>query len=198
MKPLKGSETEQNLIKSFAGESQARNRYTFYASQADREGFKQIGRIFTETAANEKEHAERFFNLMLGGLTEQQPVGIALHDAEYPVAKGTTLQNLQYAAEGEHHEGYELYPAFEKAARSEGFDEIAEAFKNIAAVENRHEQRFFKLAQNIRDGRVFKRNAPVLWRCSNCGYVYEGLEAPVTCPSCLHPQSFFELFTENY
>lgn len=198
MKPLKGTQTEQNLMKAFAGESQARNRYTFYASIAKKEGYQQISQIFTETADNEKEHAERFFNLLLEGLTEKQPVGIEICNAQFPVAKGTTQQNLQYAAEGEHHEGYELYPAFEKTAHDEGFEEVAKAFSHIASVEKKHEYRFSRLEQNIAQGSVFKKDTEVLWKCSNCGYVHEGTDAPKVCPSCLHDQGYFELYMENY
>jgi len=131
-------------------------------------------------------------------LTEKQPVGIEISNAEFPVAKGVTVQNLQYAAEGEHHEAYELYPAFEKTAQDEGFFEVAQGFKHIAEVEKKHEQRFARLAQNLLQGSVFKKDTIVLWKCTNCGYVHEGIEAPTICPSCLHAQGYFELYVENY
>lgn len=188
---LKGSKTEKNLLKSFAGESQARNRYTFFASIAKKEGYEQIAGIFLETADNEKEHAEVFFKYLEGG-----DVKIT---AEYPAGKiGDTAKNLLAAAEGEKLEWSTLYPDFEKVAKDEGFDEIAESFEEIAEVEEQHENRYRKLLENVKNGTVFKRNVEVEWKCRNCGYVHHGKEAPETCPACKHPQSYYELLAENY
>lgn len=197
MKSLKGSKTAENLLKAFAGESQARNRYTYYASVADKEGYKQIKNIFIETADNEKEHAKRFYKFLLEGFNDGLPAAIEIN-AVYPVAQGGTLDNLKAAASGENEEWAELYPEFAKVAEEEGYPEISEAFKMIATAEKRHETRFNKLAENIKNGKVFKKDEKVLWKCGNCGYVYEGIEAPEKCPACLHPQAFFELFVENY
>ena len=197
MNSLKGTRTAENLLKAFAGESQARNRYTFYASVADKEGFKQIRSLFTETAENEKEHAKRFYKLLLEGFSGQLPTGIEIH-ATYPVAQGTTLDNLKAAAAGENEEWTELYPAFAQVASEEGFPEVAVAFNMIAKVEARHEARYRKLADNIEQNRVFRKDAPTLWKCDNCGYIHEGAAAPEKCPACLHPQAYFEVFTENY
>ncbi|QCX32974.1 rubrerythrin family protein [Caloramator sp. E03] len=197
MKSFKGSKTAQNLLKAFAGESQARNRYTYYASVADKEGYKQIKNIFIETADNEKEHAKRFYKFLLEGLKDEIPAAIEIN-AAYPVAQGSTLDNLKAAASGENEEWAELYPEFAKIAEEEGYPEISEAFKMIAAAEKRHETRFNKLVENIKNGKVFKKDDKVLWKCGNCGYVHEGIEAPEKCPACLHPQAFFELFVENY
>jgi len=191
MKQLKGSETEKNLLKSFAGESQARNRYTYFSSVARNEGVEQISAIFTETADNEKEHAKVFFKYLEGGDVEIQ--------ASYPAGKiGTTEENLLAAAEGEKLEWGVIYPDFEQVAREEGFDEIAKSFKEIAEVEEKHEIRYRKLLENVKNGTVFKRDEVVKWKCRNCGYVYEGKEAPKECPACKHPQAFYELFVENY
>lgn len=197
MKGLKGTKTAENLLKAFAGESQARNRYTFYASVADKEGYKQIRNIFIETADNEKEHAKRFYKFLLAGLKDELPATIGI-EAGYPVAQGNTLDNLKAAANGENEEWSELYPAFAKVAEEEGFPEIAAAFKMISVSEQRHEARFVKLAENIETGKVFKRDEKVLWKCGNCGYVHEGKEAPKECPACVHPQGHFELFAETY
>ena len=194
---MKGTKTAENLLKAFAGESQARNRYTFYASVADKEGFKQIRDLFTETADNEKEHAKRFYKLLLEGFQGQMPVGIEIN-AMYPVAQGTTLDNLKAAAAGENEEWTELYPAFAKVAAEEGFPEVAGAFKMIALVEARHESRYNKLAANVAEGKVFKKDAPTLWKCNNCGYIVEAVAAPEKCPACLHPQAHFEVFCEAY
>lgn len=188
---MRGSETEKNLLKAFAGESQARNRYTFFASKARKEGFEQIASIFQETADNEKEHAEVFFKHLEGGDAEIQ--------ASYPAGKiGTTKENLLAAAEGEKLEWSILYPDFEKVAREEGFEKVAESFKEIAEVESYHERRYRKLLKNVEDGKVFKKSNPVKWKCRNCGYVHEGEEAPETCPACDHPKSYYEVWTENY
>lgn len=191
---FKGSETEKNLLKAFAGESQARNRYTYFASVAKKEGYEQISAIFTETADNEKEHAKVFFKHLekSGGL----PVEIT---ASYPAGKiGTTNENLLAAANGEKEEWTALYPNFEKIARKEGFKNVAESFKEIAEVETQHEKRYRKLLKNIEDKKVFKKDKVVKWVCKNCGYVHEGPEAPDECPACKHPQSYFELMEENY
>ncbi|MBS3090805.1 rubrerythrin family protein [Candidatus Pacearchaeota archaeon] len=191
MASVKGSKTEQNLLKAFAGESQARNRYTYFSSIARDEGFEQISSIFLETADNEKEHAEVFFKYLQGGnaeITASYPAGIIK----------TTIENLDAAAEGEAMEWGEIYPEFEKIARQEGFEEIAGSFKEIAEVEQQHEKRYRKLLKNLAEGKVFKKAEAAKWKCRNCGYVHEGMEAPEKCPACKHPQSFYELFAENY
>ncbi len=190
---LKGTQTEKNLLKSFAGESQARMRYTYFASVARNEGFRQIEAIFLETAENEKEHAKIFFNY----LNEiNAPLEIT---ASYPAGKiSTTKENLFAAAEGEKEEWGTLYPEFEEVAKSEGFDEIAASFKEIAEVEEQHEKRYRKLLKNIKEGKVFKKDSPVKWKCRNCGYVHEGNEAPMLCPACKHKQEYYELLCENY
>lgn len=197
MKSLKGTRTAENLLKSFAGESQARNRYTYYASVADKEGYKQIRNIFIETADNEKEHGKRFFKFLLEGLKDELPATVEIN-ASYPVAQGTTLENLKAAASGENEEWTELYPAFADVADEEGFPEIAKAFRAIADAEKRHEIRFNKLVDNVANGKVFKKDEKVQWKCLNCGYIHEGEEAPEICPSCVHPKSFFEVFKETY
>ena len=188
---LKGSQTEKNLLAAFAGESQARNRYTYFASQARKEGYIQISAIFEETANQEKEHAKREFKFLQGGeveITAAFPAGVI----------GSTIENLKEAAAGEHYETTEMYPSFAKVAEKEGFDEIAEVFRNIAVAEKRHEDRYVALAKNIANGVVFKREKPVRWVCRNCGYVHEGKEAPDVCPACAHPQAHFELEATNY
>ncbi len=191
---IKGSETEKNLLKAFAGESQARNRYTYFASVAKKEGYEQISAIFTETADNEKEHAKIFFKHLekSGGF----PVEIT---ASYPAGKiGTTKENLLAAANGEHEEWGKLYPEFEKVALKEGFKDVAESFHEIAEVEEQHEKRYRKLLKNIEDKKVFKKDKVVRWKCRNCGYIHEGKEAPDECPACKHPQSYYEILEENY
>ena len=188
---LKGSQTEKNLLAAFAGESQARNRYTYFASQARKEGYMQISAIFEETANQEKEHAKREFKFLKGGeveITAAFPAGVI----------GSTVENLKAAAAGEHYETTEMYPEFAAVAEKEGFDEIAKAFRAIAIAEKRHEERYLALAKNIADGVVFKREKPVRWVCRNCGYVHEGPEAPDACPACVHPKSYFELEAANY
>lgn len=191
MPSLKGSKTEKNLLKAFAGESQARNRYTFFASAARKEGYIQIQRIFEETAANEKEHAEVFFKHLEGGMVEIT--------AEYPAGViGTTAENLFEAAEGEKLEWGTLYPAFEKIAREEGFHDVAESFEEIAEVEEEHEKRYRKLLANVKNGTVFKRDIEVEWHCLNCGYIHHGKEAPEECPACKHPKEYYELHIPNY
>jgi len=191
MKTLAGTKTEQNLLKSFAGESQARMRYDYFAKQAKKEGLEQISAIFAETALNEKEHAKRFFKFLEG-----RPVEIT---AVYPAGKiGTTSENLKAAAEGENEEWTELYPEFAKIADEEGFNEIATAYRMIAKVEKAHEERYSKLLTNLEEGKVFERNEMITWKCRNCGYLHEGTKAPETCPACLHPQAYFELKENNY
>lgn len=190
-KSVKGTRTEKNLLTSFAGESQARNRYTFFASAARKEGYEQIANIFTETAGNEKEHAEVFFKYLEGGdveITAAYPAGQVLD----------TKANLEAAADGEKLEWSKIYADFEKIAREEGFAEIATSFKEIAEVEEFHERRYRKLAKNVANGEVFKKKATVKWHCTNCGYIHEGPEAPVECPACKHPQAYYELLAENY
>jgi len=191
MKSLKGTRTEQNLLKSFAGESQARMRYNYFAKQAKKEGLEQIAAIFEETALNEKEHAKRFFKFLEGGMVEitaAYPAGII----------GTTMENLKAAAEGENEEWTELYPEFARVAEEEGFKTIAAAFKMIAEVEKAHEERYLKLHKNLDNGMVFEREGVIVWKCRNCGYLHEGKKAPKTCPACLHPQSYFEIKEINY
>jgi len=191
MKKIRGSKTEKNLVKAFAGESQARNRYTYFASVARKDGFEQIAAIFEETADNEKEHAKVFFKHLEGG--------DVVIEATYPAGKiGTTAENLLAAAEGEKMEWGTLYPGFEKVARDEGFNDIADSFKEIAEVEEKHEKRYRKLLENVKSNTVFKKDKVVRWKCRNCGYVHEGKEAPEVCPACKHPQSFYELLSENY
>ncbi len=189
--PMKGSRTEQNLLAAFAGESQARNRYTFFASVAKKEGYEQIASIFLETADNEKEHAKRFFKFLEGGMVS--------FTASFPAGTiGTTIENLKAAAEGEHEEWTKLYPAFGDTAEEEGFREAAGAFRFIAKVEVEHEKRYRKLLDNIIAGSVFKKDEKKTWICRNCGYHHEGEEAPGQCPTCLHPRSYFEIWKENY
>jgi len=188
---LKGSQTEKNLLTAFAGESQARNRYTYFASQAKKEGLIQISDIFSETADQEKEHAKRFFSFLEGGdieVTAAFPAGII----------DTTHENLKAAAAGEHYEQTEMYPGFAKIAREEGLDAIAMVFESIAVAEKQHEKRYLDLASNIETDRVFRRDKKVTWRCRNCGYLHEGEGAPEQCPACAHPQAYFELLGENY
>ncbi len=190
-KSVKGTRTEKNLLKAFAGESQARNRYTFFASVARKEGYEQMANIFTETAENEKEHAKVFFNYLEGGDTEIT--------ASYPAGMiKDTKSNLEAAADGEKMEWSDIYANFQKIAREEGFAEIATAFKEIAEVEEFHEKRYRKLAKNIAGGEVFKKKAAVKWHCINCGYIHEGPEAPKVCPACKHAQAYYELLAENY
>jgi len=191
MKSIKGTITEQNLLKSFAGESQARGRYTMFAKQAKKDGYVQIERLFLETADNERVHADRFFSFLEGGVVEIT--------ASYPAGKvGTTLENLKAAAAGENEEYTELYPEFARIAKEEGFSEIAGAYLMIAKAEVEHEKRFIKLAENIENDIVFKKGEPVRWKCSKCGYVHEGEEAPEVCPACLHPKGYYEIKETNY
>jgi rubrerythrin len=190
-KSLKGTVTEQNLLKSFAGESQARNRYEFFASVAKKEGYEQIAAIFLETAGQEKEHAKRFFKFLEGGMTEIQ--------ASYPAGIiGTTKENLKAAAEGENEEHTALYPKCAEIAKKEGFPEVAAAFRMIAKVEAEHERRYLKLLQNVSENKVFVKDGKVWWKCRNCGYVYESDKALEVCPACLHPKSYMQVRDENY
>ena len=191
MKSIKGTKTEQNLVTAFAGESQARNRYTYFAGQAKKEGYVQISMIFEETANQEKEHAKRLFKFLEGGEIEVQ--------ASFPAGViGSTLENLKAAAAGENYEQEKMYPEFARIAEEEGFLEIAAVFRAIAVAEKQHEKRFKELAENIEKGRVFKREEQVVWRCLNCGYIHSGSEPPETCPACDHPQGYFELLGENW
>lgn len=194
MANLKGTKTAENLMKAFAGESQARNRYTYYASVARKEGYIQIANIFLETAENEKEHAKVFFKLLNGELNGET-VEI---NATYPVSLGDTKSNLLAAASGENEEWVQLYPYFAEVAEQEGFKDIANSFRKIAEVEKHHEERYRKLLANIENNTVFSKGKKVLWKCNNCGYIYEGEEAPEVCPACSHPQGYFEVLVENY
>jgi rubrerythrin len=188
---LKGGRTEKNLLIAFAGESQARTRYAFFASVAKKEGFEQISAIFQETADNEKEHAQLFFKLLKGGIMEIT--------AAYPAGViGSTAENLRAAAEGEKHEWGTLYPNFAEVAEEEGLTEAARIFRMVALVEAYHERRYRKLLENIELGKVFRKDSPIKWKCRNCGHIYEGSEAPEKCPVCAHPRSFFEVWCENY
>lgn len=191
MASVKGTQTEKNLLKAFAGESQARNRYTYFSGQARKDGFVQIADIFAETADQEKEHAKRFFGFLEGGMVEIT--------ASFPAGKiGTTLENLLAAADGEHEEHTMLYPEFARIARAEGFEAVAMVFEKVSVAEKQHEKRYRDLAANIQAGRVFKRENKVTWRCRNCGYLHVGEEAPEMCPACAHPKAHFELLGENW
>lgn len=188
---IKGSQTEKNLLISFAGESQARNRYDYFASVAKKEGLEQISAMFLETALNEKEHAKRFFKFLEGGsveITASFPAGVI----------GNTLENLKAAADGENEEWTDMYPKFAEIAEKEGFTEIATAFRMIATVEKAHEERYRTLYDNLMSGKVFKREGKMIWKCRNCGYIHEGESAPLKCPACNHPQAYFELKGINY
>ena len=191
MGSLKGTKTEKNLLTAFAGESQARNRYTYFASQAKKEGYEQIAAIFLETAENEKEHAKRFFKFLEGGevgVTAAFPAGVI----------GGTRENLRSSAAGENYEHEKMYPEFADTAEEENFPDIAVVLKAIAAVEKQHEKRYLALLENIEKDRVFKREKVVRWKCRNCGYVHEGTEAPEECPACAHPRAYYELLSEDY
>lgn len=188
---FKGSESEKNLLAAFAGESQARTRYSFFSSAAKKEGFEQVSAIFQETSDNEKEHAKLFFDQLKGGSVEIK--------ASYPAGVvGTTAQNLKAAAEGEKFEWGKLYPGFADVAEKEGFKEVARVFRQVAKVEAYHERRYLKLLANVEQGKVFKKDTPIKWKCRNCGYVFEGAEVPDKCPVCQHPRSYYEVFCENY
>jgi len=184
------SKTQENLLKAFAGESMARNKYTFFASQAKKEGYEQIAAIFLETADNEKEHAKRILSFVEGEVKTNWDFG--------GHKTGDTATNLQTAIDGEHYEWTDMYPSFEKDAKEEGFKEIAVFFKEVAEVEEKHEQRYQKLLRNLQEGKVFKKDKEVKWKCRNCGYIHTGKEAPKECPACKYPQSYYELFCENY
>lgn len=191
MAKLNGSQTEKNIMGAFAGESQARNRYTFFAAQAKKEGYEQIAAAFEETANQEKEHAKRLFKMFEGGeveITGSFPAGVI----------GTTVENLKAAAAGENHEHLYMYPDFAAIAREEGFDGIAKTFEAIAVAEKQHEKRYLDFAANIEAGKVFERSEPVVWRCRNCGYIHTDASAPKVCPACAHPQAHFELLGENW
>ena len=191
MSNLQGSKTEKNLLTAFAGESQARNRYTYFASKAKKEGFVQIADIFEETADQEKEHAKRLFKFMTGGeaeITGAFPFGVI----------GQTVDNLKGSAAGENHEWTTMYPEFAQIAREEGFEAIAKTMQAIAVAEKQHEKRYLALASNIDEGKVFKKGDKVVWRCRNCGYLHEGTEAPDVCAACAHPQAYFEVLGENW
>ena len=191
MASIRGTETEKNLLKAFAGESQARMRYDYFSKQAKKEGLVQISEIFMETAINEKEHAKMFFKYLEGGMTEIT--------ASYPAGRiGTTEENLKAAAEGENEEWTELYPTFAKIAEQEGFKNIANTFRQIAKVEKEHEARYLKLYTNLKEGKVFERDGVMIWKCINCGYIHEGKQAPKKCPACLHGQEYFQIREENY
>jgi len=191
MKTLKGTRTEKNLLTAFAGESQARNRYTYFASQARKEGYQQIMAVFLETADNEKEHAKRLFKLLEGGEAEIK--------ASFPAGViGDTKENLRAAARGEHYEHTKMYPEFASVAEKEGLQNIATVFRAIAVAERQHEKRYLNLLENIEKDKVFKRENVVKWKCRNCGYIHEGTEAPKECPACAHPRAYFELLSENY
>ena len=196
MRNLKGTKTAENLLKSFAGESQARNRYTYYASIAKKEGYTQMENIFIETAGNEKEHAERFFKFLAD--SDLNGEAVVINEAGYPISLGNTKGNLLAGAAGENEEWTTLYPHFADVAEVEGFADIAYVYRRISEVEKRHEARYRKLAKNIEDGTVFVKNETTLWKCSNCGFIFEGKCAPEVCPSCAHPKAYFEIFTENY
>ncbi len=191
METLKGTQTEKNLLKAFAGESQARMRYDYFASQAKKEGLEQIAAVFSETALNEKEHAKRFFKFLEGGMVEVTatfPAGII----------GSTMENLKASAEGENEEWTDLYPEFAKVAEEEGFREIAVIFKMIAKVEKAHEERFMTLYSNLEGGKVFEREGKVVWKCRNCGFLHEAKKPPLKCPACAHSQAYFEIKETNY
>lgn len=191
MSELKGSQTEKNLLASFAGESQARNRYTYFAGQARKEGYVQIALIFEETANQEKEHAKRFFKLL--------PGGDVMVEAAFPAGTvGSTIDNLKAAAAGENCEWSDLYPSFAKTAREEGFETAAMIWDAVCVAEKQHEKRYSDLAANLESGTVFKKSQPTTWRCLNCGYVHEGAGAPASCPACAHPQAYFEVLGENW
>ncbi|MCB2295062.1 rubrerythrin family protein [Clostridium algoriphilum] len=194
MKTLKGTRTAENLMKSFAGESQARNRYTYYSSVAKKEGYIQISKIFIETADNEKEHAERFFKFANKDLCGE----VVEINATYPVALGDTKANLLAAANGENEEWSDLYPSFAEVAEKEGFPDIAFLYRRISEVEKHHEERYRQLLSNVENNKVFDKDEVVTWKCSNCGYIFEGKSAPKVCPACAHPQGYFEIFCEKF
>lgn len=193
MKSLNGTKTADNLAKAFAGESQARNRYTFYSKTASNEGYKQIEAVFLETADNERSHAKIFFDLLIAGLGKAH-INV---NAEYPIGLGNTEQNLQYAAEGEKEEWGTLYPTFANDAKEEGFPEVEVTFRKIIEIETAHEKRYLDLLNSLKNGTLYKRDTKQKWKCRNCGYIYEGIEAPKTCPACKHPQGYFEIMYDT-
>jgi len=195
MTAFKGSKTAENLMKAFAGESQAKNRYTFYAKTAVKEGFQHIAEIFRETADNEEMHAKLFFKHLLGNLGKDV---VEINGAGYPVALGTTAENLKSAAEGEHEEWADIYPSFAKVAEEEGFPEVAKTFSRIAEIEEKHEKRYNTLLKNVENEQVFKKEVKVFWKCRRCGFITEASAAPPKCPVCDHPQAYFEVLCENY
>lgn len=197
MKRLEGTETAINLMRAFAGESQARNRYYFASGVADKEGYKQIKEIFLLTSDNERAHAKVFFNHLTEGFQGKLPMNIDI-TAGYPVVGGTTLDNLKGGVDGEHEEWSKIYPSFAQIAQQEGFPEVANSFKLIADIEKHHEERFSILHENLKNGKVFKKDQQVKWICSNCGHIHEGTDAPTLCPACKHPQSYFEVFSEAF
>ena len=194
MKTLKGTKTAENLMKAFAGESQARNRYSYYASVAKKEGYVQISNIFLETAENEKEHAKRFFKF----LNESLKGEVVEINATYPVGLGNTKENLLWAASGENEEWSELYPEFAKIAEEEGFDDVAFIFRKISEVEKHHEERYRQLLSSIENNTIYQRDTVVSWKCNNCGYIHVGEAAPELCPACAHPMGYFEVLVENF
>ena len=191
---MKGTKTAENLMKAFAGESQAKNRYTFYADVAEQEGYQQIAELFRETAYNEEMHAKLFFDHAVKGLGND----VVAINATYPVALGNTAENLKAAAAGEHEEWTDLYPSFADVAEKEGFPEVGKTFRNVAAVEEKHEVRYNKLLDNVQNAAVFKKQSKVFWKCRRCGAIFESPVAPGKCPVCEHPQAYFEVFVENY
>jgi rubrerythrin len=195
MTAFKGSKTEENLMKAFAGESQARGRYTYYAEKAEEEGFEQISEIFRETAYNEEMHARLFFNHLVENLGKD---AVEINAATYPVALSCTEENLKAAAEGEHEEWTELYPQFAEVAKEEGFPQVAKTFLKITDVEEKHEIRYNKLLENVKAEKVFKKEEKTFWKCRRCGYIVESAIAPPKCPVCSYPQAYFEMFVENY
>lgn len=192
MKSLKGTKTAENLLKAYTGESQAVVQYAIFSSIADKEGYKQIKDIFQETADNEAQHAKRYYRILLSGFENALPAEIET-TITYAVAQGTTLENLLFSINGEQDEATSMYPGFAQIAEDEGFPEAANAFRMIATVEQHHGERFLQLAENIKNGKVFKKDAPTAWKCGKCGYIYMGEEAPTVCPACLHPQSYFSV-----
>lgn len=197
MKRLEGTETAINLMRAFAGESQARNRYYFAGDVAEKEGYHEIKQLFIETAENERAHAKIFFDLLNDGFQGKLPINIDI-DAGYPVAGGMTLDHLKAAAHGEHQEWSEIYPSFAQVAEKEGIPEAANAFKLISKIEKHHEDRFAALLKNVEEGKVFKKDNKVQWICANCGYIHEGTDAPTVCPACKYPQSSFSVLCESF
>ncbi len=197
MKSLQNTETGKNLLRAFAGETQARARYEFFSDKAKQDGYVQISDIFKETADNEKEHAKRFYDLLVGGFNGSIPTELEI-TGSYPIVQGTTLENLNNSSKAENHEASDVYPNFSKIANQEGFTEVANVFLAIAVAEKHHQERFALLAKNLQEGKVFKKDEKVIWKCSHCGYLHEGLEATTICPSCDSKQDYFQLFVEAF